>query len=574
MHQPAGELPLAERGAWGRHREEGYECSVCHEPCFDTVNQCLTTGAHKSCHVTTFPCGHKFHTGCILPWLARSNTCPTCRHTVEEEINPAATPDVDARSGAAPSAQDTEKKFLQKALEHEKQRAASSSPTASHIRRARRQHRQAAAHALIRPFSKQRAQVQIGFADPGELDDWDQLILKAAAVSEAPPDAVDEQADAAVAMQLAVYEFGADTRAAISIQAAVRGYFVRKQGVRRVKLPEREPCATATAAAAKSVADWHSDRVRRSSFGSDCSADSSNSDSTFRSSGGDSSSSFELDIEFSSDPPARRASMESPLDTLISDADLATQIAVSATRTRPAASTNATVDGRPQPVDGIVAESNDSDNDAEHESEGDGRRKSSGDSRVSTSAARRSAGGNRFAHQFECPEIGRVIIAKRPVQDPRIRTTTFTDEQILRMTAELEAMRRKHLQTEPGPASDGFVSDPDDRPSSREDSSSSDEPPRSGSDKTQAQGNGSGASQPGGDGEKKIAQLLPMLEIEAQLAMDSTLFTEKSSAPAKKGKPQRQKPVVIGRAPQKKNFLEKIASKLATPKPHHRGISP
>ena len=36
--------------------------------------------------VTAFPCGgkHRFHKDCLLPWLANKNTCPLCRHPLEQ----------------------------------------------------------------------------------------------------------------------------------------------------------------------------------------------------------------------------------------------------------------------------------------------------------------------------------------------------------------------------------------------------------------------------------------------------------------------------------------------------------
>ncbi|XP_005108139.1 E3 ubiquitin-protein ligase RNF181 [Aplysia californica] len=30
--------------------------------------------------VKIMPCGHQFHSGCILPWLSKVNSCPMCRY--------------------------------------------------------------------------------------------------------------------------------------------------------------------------------------------------------------------------------------------------------------------------------------------------------------------------------------------------------------------------------------------------------------------------------------------------------------------------------------------------------------
>jgi len=35
--------------------------------------------------VVAFPCLHLFHSDCLLPWLARKTTCPTCRFDVDPD---------------------------------------------------------------------------------------------------------------------------------------------------------------------------------------------------------------------------------------------------------------------------------------------------------------------------------------------------------------------------------------------------------------------------------------------------------------------------------------------------------
>ncbi|GMY17530.1 e3 ubiquitin-protein ligase hrd-1 [Fagus crenata] len=52
----------------------------------DTCGICLdefssTVGAK----VTRMHCSHLYHQSCILPWLKKQNTCPTCRRIVEDE---------------------------------------------------------------------------------------------------------------------------------------------------------------------------------------------------------------------------------------------------------------------------------------------------------------------------------------------------------------------------------------------------------------------------------------------------------------------------------------------------------
>jgi hypothetical protein len=46
-------------------------CTICQDP--------YDSGAEISSIVLRLPCTHTFHADCIRSWLARSNTCPTCR---------------------------------------------------------------------------------------------------------------------------------------------------------------------------------------------------------------------------------------------------------------------------------------------------------------------------------------------------------------------------------------------------------------------------------------------------------------------------------------------------------------
>lgn len=46
------------------------ECSIC----FNNI---------KSYHNGILPCGHMFHSDCILKWIERSSTCPLCRQSLK-----------------------------------------------------------------------------------------------------------------------------------------------------------------------------------------------------------------------------------------------------------------------------------------------------------------------------------------------------------------------------------------------------------------------------------------------------------------------------------------------------------
>jgi hypothetical protein len=48
-------------------RKTSMECLVCTEDCRDVAL------------VTTLPCGHTFHSACVVEWIRRTCTCPTCR---------------------------------------------------------------------------------------------------------------------------------------------------------------------------------------------------------------------------------------------------------------------------------------------------------------------------------------------------------------------------------------------------------------------------------------------------------------------------------------------------------------
>eukprot|EP00877_Chromochloris_zofingiensis_P007338 jgi/Chrzof1/2858/Cz12g01140.t1 len=54
------------------HCRPGEACTVCHEE--------FVTGGQ----VLELPCQHCFHEDCILPWLQEHNTCPVCRHKLEQ----------------------------------------------------------------------------------------------------------------------------------------------------------------------------------------------------------------------------------------------------------------------------------------------------------------------------------------------------------------------------------------------------------------------------------------------------------------------------------------------------------
>lgn len=66
---------LKKKKTFKRRLEEEKEeetCCICYDNlCENTKN-------------TQLQCGHKYHTGCILKWLNKNNSCPYCRYEVKE----------------------------------------------------------------------------------------------------------------------------------------------------------------------------------------------------------------------------------------------------------------------------------------------------------------------------------------------------------------------------------------------------------------------------------------------------------------------------------------------------------
>ncbi|KAK6925752.1 Zinc finger, RING-type [Dillenia turbinata] len=68
--------------------EENLQCSVCLDD--------FETGAEAK----EMPCKHKFHVGCILPWLELHSSCPVCRHQMPADESKLETDGLRSRSSS------------------------------------------------------------------------------------------------------------------------------------------------------------------------------------------------------------------------------------------------------------------------------------------------------------------------------------------------------------------------------------------------------------------------------------------------------------------------------------------
>ncbi|KAL8492932.1 hypothetical protein ACS0TY_024218 [Phlomoides rotata] len=77
--EAAGGLQVKKRLGWLKMRwksSEQEECAVCLEQ----------LKAPPPLKLMQLPCGHRFHTNCLLPWLEANAHCPCCRMQIPSSI--------------------------------------------------------------------------------------------------------------------------------------------------------------------------------------------------------------------------------------------------------------------------------------------------------------------------------------------------------------------------------------------------------------------------------------------------------------------------------------------------------